>query len=62
MKKELRKAIVEFIFDNENSYQLTKKTIDNFRLYIYDNKGEYLIGGEDVLNFIKDAVNVLINQ
>lgn len=59
MKKELKQAIVNFIFDNERDFQLTKNTTDKFRAYIYTSDGDYLIGGEDVSNFIKNAVNLL---
>ncbi len=62
MKKELKKAIVNFILDNEREFQITNVTVQNFRLYIYDDKGEYLIGGEDVSKFIHDAIDLLIKN
>lgn len=61
MKKELKQAIVNFIFDNEKEFQIINTTTDKFRPYIYDNEGEYLIGGKDVYDFIKDAIKLLIN-
>jgi len=59
MKKELKQAIVNFILENEKVFNLTNITVDNFREYIYNKKGEHLIGGEDVYNFIKDAIDLL---
>jgi len=59
MNKKLKQAIVNFIIENEKEFQLTNRTAKEFRPYIYDNKGEYLIGGEEVLNFIRDAEKFL---
>ena len=59
MNKKLKQAIVNFIIENEKEFQLTNRTAEEFRPYIYDNKGEYLIGGEEVLNFIRDAEKLL---
>ena len=61
MNKELKKAIVDFIFDNEKEFNLNNSTTDNFRAYIYDSKGEYLIGGKDVSDFIGKAIDLIIN-
>ncbi|MES2287350.1 MAG: hypothetical protein V4547_16780 [Bacteroidota bacterium] len=61
MKKELKQAIINFIFDNEKDYQLTNLTVDKFREYIYSASGDYLIGGEDVKEFISKAITLLTN-
>lgn len=61
MKKELKKAIVNFIFENDTNFQLNNATTEKFRPYIYDADGEYLIGGEEVSIFIKEAVKLLKN-
>jgi hypothetical protein len=58
MKTQLKKAIIDFIFDNEKDVQLHNATIEKFKLYIFDGEGEYLIGGDDVLNFINQAINL----
>ena len=42
-EKELKKAIIDFIFEKEK-FQLHNATIEKFRLYIYDSNGNYLIG------------------
>lgn len=59
MKKELKQAIINFIFKNEKVFQLKNTTANEFREYIYDSKGNYLIGGEDVANFIDKAIDLL---
>ncbi len=59
MKKELKQAIINFIFENEKDFQLVNNTTDNFKAYIYDSKGEYLIGGEDVKEFINKAIELI---
>jgi len=61
MKTELKKAITDFIFEHENEFQLTNTTTEEFRPYIYDSRGNYLIGGEEVGNFIKNCIELLIN-
>jgi len=62
MEEELKKAIIKSIFENENNFQLTNFIIDEYKAYIYDNKGEYLIGGVHVAEFIKNAINLIINN
>lgn len=59
MKKELKKAIVDYIFENEKSFQLTNNCTDKFSRYIYDQNGQYLIGGEDVRDFLLQAIALL---
>lgn len=61
MHKELKKQILNFIFENDKEFNLTNATIAHFRLYIYDNDGNYLIGGEIVSKFIKNAIELVIN-
>jgi hypothetical protein len=60
MNNELKKAIIEKIFENKNQFNLTNYIIDNFRNYIYNQDGDYLIGGEIVSNFISDAIDLII--
>ena len=59
MHKELKKAIVAWLFDNENRWQRVNECREEFRPYIYTPEGEYLIGGEEVSDFISKA-NYLI--
>lgn len=59
MNKELKKAIVNFIFDNPNEFQLHNATSKKFRNYLYDDEGEFLIGGKEVSEFIDNAIKLL---
>jgi hypothetical protein len=59
MNTELKKAIVNFMFDNSKDFQLINNTNKEFRAYIYDGKGSYLIGGENVANFIKETEKLI---
>jgi hypothetical protein len=60
MKTELKKAIIKSVFDNINVFQISNYlTGEVWRAYIYDSTGNYLIGGEDVANFIKEAINLI---
>lgn len=54
MKKELKKQIIDWLFSNENAWQRLNACTSEFKDYIYNSKGEYLIGGADVNNFIKE--------
>jgi hypothetical protein len=59
MNIELKKAIINFIIDNLKEFQIINVTVKEFKLYIYDDKGNYLIGGQEVYEFIKNAVKIL---
>ena len=52
MRKELKKAIIDWLYENENKWQRVNSCTKEFRSYIYNDKGEYLIGGKDVSDFI----------
>lgn len=62
MNIELKKAIVNYIFDNSNEFQIINATVKEFKLYIYNDKGNFLIGGEQVSEFISEAIKLLINR
>jgi len=62
MKKELKQAIVNCIFENEKQFQLINYVKTQFREYIYTSQGNYLIGGEEVGEFIDNAIKLLINR
>ena len=59
MNKELKKAIINWLLDNENRWQRINECIKEFREYIYNSYGNYLIGGQEVLNFIDEADSLL---
>lgn len=54
----LKKAIVDYVFENRDNFQLTNTTIEHFKEYIYDDKGDYLLGGADVANFVDEAIKL----
>lgn len=62
MHTELKKAIINSIFDEISNFQLVNSIVDKYRAYIYDAKGEYLIGGKEVYQFIEDAIKVMTNN
>ena len=52
---ELKKAIIDWLFDNKNAWQRTSACREYFRPYIYNSDGIFLIGGEEVSDFITEA-------
>ena len=65
MHIELKKAIVNYMFDNANQFQLVNSTKSEFRQYIYTLEGAYIIGGEEVGEFInlvdKEVIHFQLN-
>lgn len=59
MRKELKKAIIDWLYENENKWQRVNSCTWEFTEYIYNDKGGYLIGGKEVANFIKNAEKLL---
>ena len=59
MHKELKKEIIKWLLENENEWQRLNACSKQFRNYIYDNEGNYLIGGEEVGNFIREADDLI---
>lgn len=55
MRKELKKAILDWLFENPNEWNRLNACSKAFRAYIFDDKGEYLIGGREVSEFIEEA-------
>lgn len=62
MHTELKKAIINSIFDGISNFQLTNFMVDKYRAYIYDANGEYLIGGKEVYQFIYDATKLITEK
>lgn len=54
MKTELKKEIANWLFENENKWQRVNGCTKEFTEYIYKRNGSYLIGGEEVSDFIRD--------
>jgi hypothetical protein len=59
MYKELKKAIIEWLLENENAWQRVIECHNEFRRYIYNEEGNYIIGGEIVSGFIDEANKLL---
>lgn len=59
MYKELKKAIIDWLLENENQWQRVTVCHEEFRPYIYNADGNYLIGGQNVSDFIKAADKLL---
>ena len=60
MKPQLKKAIIDFIFEREKDFQINNAVIQKFKPYIYDPDGNFLIGGDEVYEFIKDAIKLIL--
>lgn len=59
MFKDLKQAIFNWLLENENQWQRVNACVKAFRAYIYDENGNYLIGGQVVFKFIVDADKLL---
>lgn len=59
MHKELKKEIMNWLFENENKWQRINSCTKEFSEYIFKKDGSYLIGGKEVSKFITDADKVL---
>lgn len=62
MYKELKAAILNWLLENENQWQRVNACVETFREYIYNKDGNYLIGGEDVAEFIKAADKLIYSK
>lgn len=62
MRLALKKKIIEWIFNNINEFQIANRCVDAFREYIYDKNGNYLIGGDDVYEFIISEIALITNK
>jgi hypothetical protein len=45
--------------DNRNAWQRVNACTKEFRAYIYNSEGNYLIGGREVAEFIDAAAKIL---
>lgn len=60
--KELKKVILLWLLEHENEWQRVNNCIDEFRNYVYQDNGNYLIGGEAVADFIKEADKLIYGK
>lgn len=59
MNKELKRAIINWLLDNETEWQRVTTCYDEFRQYIYTDAGNYTFGGENISEFIRKADKLL---
>ncbi len=59
MNTQLKKAIIDYIFSNLDEFQIVNSCKEEFRQYIYTEKGDYCIGGEVVSDFIFDVIRLI---
>ena len=59
MNKELKTSIIKWLECHENAWQRENKCIDEYRNYIYNDKGAFLIGGKEIVIFIEKADELL---
>lgn len=51
---ELKKTIIDWLFDNKDAWQRVNTCKECFRSYIYNADGNYLISGKEVSDFITE--------
>ena len=59
MRLELKKEIIDWLIENKCRWQRVNACVKAFSQYIYDEDGEYIIGGEEVNVFIHLADDLL---
>lgn len=59
---KLKKAIIAWLFNNPNQWQRVNSCVENFRTYIYDGAGNFLIGGKNVHDFIVEAEKLIYSK
>lgn len=62
MLLELKKAIIDWLITNKKEWQRTNACVKAFKNYIYDDNGNYLIGGQAVSEFIVEAEKLLFKE
>lgn len=62
MYLKLKERIIDWLIEHEGTWQLVTVCKEEFRQYIYDENGAFIIGGENVSNFINDAYKLLYSN
>lgn len=62
MYLKLKEKIIDWLIEHEGTWQLQTACKEEFRQYIYDENGAFIIGGENVSNFISDAYKLLYSN
>lgn len=56
---ELKKAIIDWVFENIGVFQINNAARKEFREYIYNKDGDYLLGGQKVSEFIDETIKLV---
>lgn len=56
---ELKKAIIDWYFENIDTFNRIVNCYSAFYSYIYNPDGNYLIGGENVRDFINELDKII---
>lgn len=59
---ELKDQIIKYVQDNKDEFQLVNSTIEHFKEYIYDSKGEYLFGGDLISKWISKFISLYVDN
>ena len=59
MYMELKQEIIKWLMENPNTWNRNNACREAFREYIFNSEGNYLIGGENVSNFITAAEKLI---
>lgn len=62
MNDKLKKAILIWLCDNKNECQRLNACVMLFKQYIFDTTGNYIIGGVQVADFIRNADNLIYSD
>lgn len=62
MCKELKAEILKWLLEHENEWQRVNACTEAFRQYVYNTDGNFLIGGNIILDFIKEADRLLYGR
>ncbi len=58
MPHKLKDEIIKAVQHDSNNFQLVNHVTGLFHSYIYNDKGDYLIGGEEVATFISQFIKL----
>ena len=60
MNQELKNAIIKKVQEHKDEFNLVNYITGEFRDYVYNKDGNYLIGGEQVAEFISQFIELYI--
>lgn len=62
MYKELKAEILKWLLEHKKEWQRVNACREEFRQYIFNADGDYLIGGQTVSEFITEADKLLYGR